>query len=418
MMIGRRKKQFFEMVRLLREIEADQADLELVRSLNLLILKEVIRAELKQDEHRATFNKLTCQLKTGRGSKEASRAYKTKIKRTAGFIQRYAKQIYIWKCCGDALAFIYLDKFSIKHAFYDTDDYQIKRDSGMLRGKRGLPNELVCLFSAIEHGVPAVLCDITNTLRYGDVCLLGASDPALIEVKSSPRQNGRGKRQAAKMKRLRDFFETDGAIGFRGKPGETKRQVLTVAERTNVDALNECIIEARREGLAVSRPEPGVTYIVLNGKRPDYSEILRASMGERQVAFILNADKNAFAWAPYMPFILTIRDPQHIYEFIEGDLFIIVVVSMDELCRQMVAPGWEVQFEPDANYTIHCLHPESGAVIGISQHFVARAGYEFISLAWIAESLIPSLVRCSEDIMEFYGPQRPADIAVMRQRLF
>ena len=56
MMVGRRQKPFFEMVRLLRAIEADQEDFASVKALNLLVLKEIIRAERKQDEHRAAVN--------------------------------------------------------------------------------------------------------------------------------------------------------------------------------------------------------------------------------------------------------------------------------------------------------------------------------------------------------------------------
>ena len=50
-----------------------------------------------------------------------------------------------------------------------------------LGGKAGLATELKCL-DISAAGIPAVLRDITNVLRYGDVCLLGASDPLLLAV--------------------------------------------------------------------------------------------------------------------------------------------------------------------------------------------------------------------------------------------
>ena len=46
-------------------------------------------------------------------------------------------------------------------------------------------NELVLLDSALKHNVPALLVDLTNTIRHGDVCLMGESDPYLIEAKAS-----------------------------------------------------------------------------------------------------------------------------------------------------------------------------------------------------------------------------------------
>lgn len=417
MMVGRRQQRFFEMVRLLRTIEADQDDFASVKALNLLVLKEIIRAERKQDEHRLAHKELYRQLKTGRGSKEISKALRIKIKRKAGFIDRYAKQIYIWKCCGDALAFLYLDKFAIKHAYYDTDRFAIKRDAGMIRGKEGLVGELKCLFSALEHKVPAVLSDITNTIRYGDVCLLGASDPVPIEVKSSPKQSGRGKRQAEKMEKLRSFLETDRAVGYRGAPGETKRQVVTVPERNNVAALKECIAEAKRTGFAISRPEPGIAYAVIAGGRPDYSAIFETLAHERSVFWTLNGDKNDFAWAPYTPFILTIREPQHLLDFIEGNIFIIVAASMDELCRQMATPGWQIDFDPGSDYALHCVH-DAGGVVGIAQQLVARVAYEFVSLSWIADSQREGLESSRAMMMDTYGPFQQVDVAQIRNYMF
>lgn len=417
MMVGRRQKPFFEMVRLLRAIEADQDDFASVKALNLLILKEIIRAERKQDEHRAAYKELNRQLKTGRGSKEVSKALRTKIKRAAGFIDRYAKQIYVWKCCGDALAFLYLDKFAIKHAYYDTDRFAIKRDAGMIRDKQGLAGELTCLFSALEHQVPAVLSDITNTIRYGDVCLLGASDPVPIEVKSSPKQSSRGRRQAEKMEKLRSFLETDRAVGYRGAPGETKRQAVTLPERTNVEALNKCVAEAKKTGFAISRPEPGIAYAVIAGGQPDYAAIFESGAHERCVFWTLNGDKNDFAWAPYTPFILTIREPQHLLDFIEGNIFIIVGASMDELCRQMASPGWQIEFDPASDYALHCVH-EAGGVVGIAQQFVARVAYEFVSLSWIADSQREGLESSRAMMMDTYGPFQLVDVEQIHNYMF
>lgn len=417
MMVGRRQKSFFEMLRLLRAIEANQDDFASVKALNLLVLREIIRAEGKRDAYRSAHRELTRQLKTGRGTKEVSKALRTKIKRTVGFIERYTKQIYIWKCCGDTLAFLYLDKFAIKHAYYDTDHFAIKRDAGMIRGKEGLVGELACLLSALEHQVPAVLSDITNTIRYGDVCLLGTSDPVPIEVKSSLKQSGRGRRQTEKMEKLRSFLETDHAVGYRGAPGETKRQAVTLPERTNVEALNECIAKAKRTGFAISRPEPGIVYAAIAGGRPDYAAIFETLAHERGVFWTLNGDKNDFAWAPYTPFILTIRDPQHLLDFIEGDIFIIVGASMDELRRQMAAPGWHIEFEPASDYALHCIH-ESGGVVGIAQQLIARVAYEFVSLSWIADSQREGLELSRALAMNTYGPFQQIDVEQMKNHMF
>lgn len=416
-MIGRRKKTFLEMLRLLRAIEADLESLALVQELNLLTLREVLRTEGDIQRHKTKFIDLRKSMRTGRQSKQVSKAIRTMMKRTSGCVDRYQRQLYIWKSFGDALAFAYLDKFSIKHAFFETDRFGVKAAAGMLKNKKGLVGEVAILLEAIRHKVPAVLCDITNILRYGDVCLLGNSDPALLEVKSSPGLNQRGKRQAATLQKLNDFLENDRAVGFRGAPGETHRHSLTVAERTHVDALNRCIEEAQRNGTAIACPEPGLSYAAIYGGEPDYSEMLPSGGGRRMV-FMWNTAKNDGAWAPYTPFINTIRDAQHLFDFIEGRLFLIVTVDVDLFCAGMATTGWNVQFRPDASYAVECLHVESGAVMGLSQQFFARIGYECVSPLWMAESQIGAMQDALDRAGQQYGPFLPVDLDELRRKYF
>ena len=82
----RRKKAFRQLFRLIREIEAHPDDLASVRELNLLVLKEVLRDEQGLLRHRETQRALNMQLKTGRGSKEASAAIRARLKRITSYI--------------------------------------------------------------------------------------------------------------------------------------------------------------------------------------------------------------------------------------------------------------------------------------------------------------------------------------------
>ena len=78
-----------------------------------------------------------------------------------------------------------MDKFALKHTLYSTENTNPKQDAGFIAGKEGLSNELAVIDDALEHNVPALLVDLTNTIRHGDICLMGAADPYLIEVKAS-----------------------------------------------------------------------------------------------------------------------------------------------------------------------------------------------------------------------------------------
>jgi Holliday junction resolvase len=316
------------------------------------------------------------------------------------------------------LAYIYLDKFSVKHAFFETDRPGIKQDAGIISGKEGRQQETNLVLELIDHGVPAVRCDITNTLRHGDVCILSESDPLVFEVKTGAKLNQRGRRQLAKLQQLHSFLETDSASEFRGRKGTTKRVELDVSPRDNLQALNDCIAHAQRDGQHVVQPEPGVTYAAIYGK-PDFDAIFSKLVGKANAVFMLNEDKNDRAWAPYMPFVASIRDEEHLLDFIEGRLFLIVVIDAQVLCDMMSNDEWAVRYRQDHDYVIQCLHRPSKAFVSLSGQF-RRAGYEFASLAWIAEAHRPSLERLKDfagdsfdpldqsaherSLLEFFGP--------------
>lgn len=386
----RRRKPFLRLVELVRLIEASPDDLEAVRACNRLILAEIVHAERAVRRHRARHRELRRALKTGRNDRSTSTVLRTKIKRAGCCIAAQEDRIFTWKCFGDALAFLYLDKFSIKHAFFEVDRLGIKIGAGLIDGKAGLDAELACLDAAISAGVPAVLCDITNVIRYGDVCLLGASDPMLLEVKSGDRLSQRGRRQMQMLDQLHAFLRTDRAECFRGLDGPVRRVAFKAPERTNIEALNTCIATAEKDGQATARPEPGVTIVAIYGT-VDVRAIFDSLTDEPRMVFMLNGDKNDRAWSPYLPFVLSIRAGRHLLDFIEGRLFLIVLIDPRPLCAAMAQDGWCVRFKPEGEHAIQCFHPPTRAYLGLSREFLSRAAYDFVSLAWIAEVHRPSV---------------------------
>jgi hypothetical protein len=133
-------------------------------------------------------------------------------------------------------------------------------------------------------------------------------------------------------------------------------------------------------------------YAAIYGE-PDFDAITSKLVGEANAIFILNSDKNDHAWAPYLPFVTSIRDEEYLLDFIEGRFFMIVVIDAQVLCDMMSDDEWVVRYRPDHAYVIQCLHRPSKAYVGLSGQFFRRAGYEFASLAWIAEANRPSLAR-------------------------
>jgi hypothetical protein len=361
-MLGYRKRSFARAHALLQNLRANLEDLEALRELQMLVLREVIRAEEK-------IRELKAQLRT---IEEATDTATTR--RTAYLdnrIEGFRQCAYIWRCFGDAIAFLYMDKYALKQCFYSTETVNAKQDAGFILGKQGLANELAMLESALKHGVPAVLVDLTNTIRHGDVCLMGESDPCLIEVKASKRLNDRGKKQKRSLEKLRTFYEADKCAGLRGFP-ELRRKASETPERTYVDQINECIREAVKDGYAVRQPEQGLHYIVMTQKAPNLEQILGSLKLNSLWPFFLNEPKSDRIWAPYFPFILTIEEWDHLWKFIRGNLFIVVFVELDALCKVALDEGCKATFDLDDELRPLRIEVPDGGKVYISSHILTR----------------------------------------------
>jgi hypothetical protein len=200
------------------------------------------------------------------------------------------------------------------------------------RTKVGLATEISYLELALEQNIPALLVDLTDTIRHGDVCLMGELDPFLIEVKAGSEVNRQGRRQKRDLAKLRQFFENDRADGLRGAAG-IRRVAPSTPGQDYVEELNESIAEALENGHAVRSPEAGIYYIVLTSDGDEVGEILDRLKLNTSWILALNEFKNECAWAPYYPFTLSIADRDHLWAFITGEVYIVVVIEQDSCAK-------------------------------------------------------------------------------------
>jgi hypothetical protein len=352
-------------------------DLKTLRDLQKLLVYEVMRAE---DD--------IARLKSGlRKAGESQDTATTKqLKYFNNRIEGFRKCVYIWRCFGDAIAFLYLDKFSLKQCFYSTESLNPKQSAGFIRGKLGLQNEISLLESALQHNVPALLVDLTNTIRHGDVCLLGSSDPYLLESKSSKKLNNRSRKQKRSLEKLHAFYDKDKCAGLRGFP-ELQRIAYKLQEQTYTVLINECIRDSMENGYATRQPEKGLYYVVLAQKAPDIADVLN-SLDIRGTIwiFFLNSYKEERAWSPYYPFILSITDHDQLWNFIRDDLFIFVILEVGSLCEIATNEYRKATFDPvDIEFPLR-IEMSDGCKVGISHHMLTRIGLEFVSPRWIVLS--------------------------------
>jgi len=90
-----------------------------------------------------------------------------------------------------------------------------------------------------------------------------------------------------------------------------------------------------------------------------------------------------------LPFVLTIEGKDDLWDFIRGDLLILVLIEWGALCQIALDKGYEAKFErDDESYPLRVDVPGGDDMSGISTHILARIGMEFVSPEWIVLSSI------------------------------
>ncbi len=240
--------------------------------------------------------------------------------------------------------------------------------------------------SAVDHNVPAVLCDITNSIRHGDVCLLGASDPHVIEVKSSQNSNKRVKRQIESIEKIHCYFENDlGSIG--GLDG-MRRVAFPDDEKHHNAEINDVIRTLVNEKSCKICPEPGLHYMgIQTGTVTDYDNLFDGI--KEPLVYMLNQAKTDGRWDNYYPFTLSIRDAESLYRFLTGEVYLFVVIDGSILKAMFKDIGFDLDIvmSEDAGFVFSKVVDgyEEPFVYIASEHYVGRLGLEFISLKWFLE---------------------------------
>ncbi len=234
------RKVLIDLKTQINELSRDLDNHELLFKLQCSLIKRITNTEKKIIVHKVTRDSLKPKLIEKGLSKRISKAVIHRISALDRRIGQFQWMLYIYRSFGDAIAFLYLDKWNIKPLLYDRSTAQVKQDSGYLTAKEGLINEFVLVLDAKKNNVPALLCDLTNSIRYGDVCLLGSSVPELLEVKSSYNKNRRVNRQLLELTKVQDYLLNDEGYDVRGA-AFCQRVTIRTPERNYIDQLNMCV---------------------------------------------------------------------------------------------------------------------------------------------------------------------------------
>ena len=373
-MLGYRKKSFDEAWRLISVLRANRNALDDLKSIQILLIKEICRTEVKIKALRAKLKK---DVERGSGDKAPERLAHE------GRLASYRKLGYIWRCFGDAVAFLYMDRFAIKQTYYNIDNTKPKQGAGFIGDKAGLKIELLVLTTYLDEGTPALLVDLTNSIRHGDVCLMDSSDPYLIEVKSGGGNDTRASKQRRGIRLIHKFFENDEAAGLRGV-ASVRRIEYRTPPKFHLDVLNRCIEHAAEKGHCLCSPEPGLHYLATLSRKLDIHTLFGDLDIRRPWLFFLNEAKNQHSWSPYYPFILSIENKDRLYDFIHGDLTLTVIMDTHVLESIFRKLGFSAAFTDDEIYPIRVSLLGTEGELMVSKHIMTRIGLDFASAEWIA----------------------------------
>lgn len=376
--LNRNRRSFKDLKKLIEKLRINPfGRIDLLSQLQNQLANRILRTEKGLKIVKAERLRIL-GLRKSRPSKEILDVLKKRITTLDDRIEQGKYLLWIWRCFGDAIPFIYHDKHVLKHMFYSIEDYSVKQSAGALSGNDGRRLESKIMQAICRNGIPAVLCDLTNTLRHGDVCVMVNADPFPIEVKSSANQNARTVRQASNLASLHSFFAKDKATNFRGVE-RVERRETSLAE-AHVTELNRCIEESRNNLLAVAHPEEGLTYVAFRSG-VNFKCIENVELGKHPDVLIWNDAIKSEAWMPYYPFTLSVQCAADLIALLEGRLVIIAALDSHSVMSRFADRGFIATFTTDENValTIRRLNASinnDGPECGVSTHLIRRVLFE------------------------------------------
>jgi hypothetical protein len=196
-MLARYKKSLIELFKSLHELRRDPLG---KRRIALEIQEDLLKRIGRAEYLIKNIRKANVEIKTTFSHRGNSREQSIELKQrfNSGEIKIDQQKILIsvLRSVGDAVAFIYGDRWDLKQM-------ALKESAGFITGKRGTRLERKILRRAFAAGATVVMNDLTHTLRHGDITVFrpdlwpeGGSPFFLIEAKS-----GRGGNKARAKRR-------------------------------------------------------------------------------------------------------------------------------------------------------------------------------------------------------------------------
>jgi hypothetical protein len=387
MKVKRYRLSLIKLFEQVHRIQANPGD-SLDECLNIqeTLIKKITYIEYRIKKLKLYIRRLKWELgnkESERLNKENAQNSKNRIRVYQYDIDQYQELIYIFKLVGDALAFCYINKWDIK-------PLSLKRPPGFISGKKGSRLERNILRKVMAMGYVALLNDLTNCLRYGDITVPVDGKFVIFEAKSGKGSSKQKKKQIYNANNILKYLKTDRTDNLYNLKGDFRRINLLSSEVNHVKKINEIVHLAIKEGQAYSQIENGLHYIATT----KFDSHIMANINNKRkgqlVAHILDATNKMSA---YYPIILSLNDPNALYRFFMDELHIIVVVDMGIIEQLLDEYKLNIKFSmEDPTFFAAITNPNIGLdeefhSIRVSHLFWSRLYYEFLSLDWFVKEI-------------------------------
>jgi len=404
-MLKRYRRKLMDLYGRIRELEADRVGKRvLALEIQEELLRCIVQAEARIRRRRVSNAQTKRDMSKCGNSREISSNLRDLHERGLAYIQGQKKLIGCLRSIGDALAFIYGDRYELKQLMSNND-------SGFISGKRGTRLERAALRACFQWGATAVMNDLTNTLRQGDITLFrpdhwpdGGSPVFLIELKSG--RGGNKKRAARQQQALADTMKYIQTDLRQTENGVRMRAPLTEEVRRHDEAITRLAKDLPRRGWVTTQVEDSLYYIIIDCDLPEdgVSEAFYFLRGrEHHHWHFIYVNKLRDMVLGYYPLPLLIHDPETLYRFYNGEFVIYIAVNVTSLNEEVASRGIFVKSEPDGSWKLGGLKPDDNwDERYILSRTVGLLGAEFASLRWFIDNIIsgPMNIQMDKFILE------------------
>ncbi|WP_158926497.1 hypothetical protein [Acidisphaera sp. S103] len=373
------------------ELEADRIGNRLLAlEIQEELLQRIVRAEARIRRRRDFNARTKFELSKRDNSRDTSNKLRTRHARGIDYVRAQKTLIKCLRSIGDAVAFIYGDRYELKQLVNNGDP-------GFISGKRGTRLERMVLRKSFRWGATVVMNDLTNTLRHGDITVFnpdlwpdGGSPISPVEIKSG--RGGNKKRAARQIQALADVMKYIRTDSRRTEDGVQMRVPPNEEIRRYDGVITRLVRDLPRRGWATEEVERGLYYIIIDGESPRVSipeafHFLGGKENHRWVFISSNKIRNEILG--YYPFPLLIHHSEGLYRFYNGEFVINVAVDITHLNEIIFPKGVSIEPEQDGWWRLNKLDPDDmWGERYISSRTVGLLGAEFASLRWFIDNIV------------------------------